>query len=188
MDERVDVDAREAALERLRRDSGLSLDSEGTLLYRGAPVENERVVNLFHRGLSVRHDGAVTLTVGRWWCYVAADGPAHVIERFEHRADGSRVARLRGGAELGLAGAALAYVGERGRFVAWLEELGGPALLARTAHQAALAALMREGEAWLEAGGHGRIWLDSLGLPCALIEAAPGPAAPRPAALDPALA
>lgn len=178
--ERIEVDAREAALERMRRDSGLSLDPDGNLLYRGAPIENERVADLFYRGLAVRDDGAVTLTVGRWWCYVSAEGPAHVVERLERREGGRRVACLRGGLELELDGGVLAYVRVRDRFVIWLEGLAGAALLGRAAHETALAALMAEGEAWLDAGGEEDLWLDGLGVACRLVDAAQGPGAPRP--------
>jgi hypothetical protein len=179
--ERTVPDRREEALERMRRNSGLSLEG-GEFRYQGAPLQNDRVAELFYRGLAVRDDGAVTLTVGRWWCYVASEGPAFVVERFGRGDDGARVARLRGGVALGLGGGALAYVQPQDRFVLWLRGLGGPALLERAAHEVALTALMRDGEAWLEAGGEGAIWLDALGVPCVLMDAAPGPATQAPPA------
>jgi hypothetical protein len=70
----VDLDA-------LRRTSGLRLDRDGRWWHAAAPVEHERVVALFDRGLRVDDDGAVRLEVGAQWCYVEVAETAYVVRR-----------------------------------------------------------------------------------------------------------
>lgn len=121
------------ALEALRRRSGIAVSRDGELTYLGRPVANDRVVELFHRGLDVRADGEVTLSVGRFWCYPEVAGVARFVCRIRATEAGG-VATLASGHELPLAGSAIGY-GPDDRFYVWLEGLVGPAIVLREAHQ-----------------------------------------------------
>ncbi len=122
------------ALEARRRQSGIAVTSDGVLTYGGRPIENDRVVALFYQGLDVRADGEVTLTVGRFWCYPEVAGVARFVRRISPDDDGGR-AVLADGREIPLAGAALGYASD-GRFYLWFDDVRGPALALRDAHQA----------------------------------------------------
>ncbi|MFO0748710.1 MAG: hypothetical protein U1F43_24060 [Myxococcota bacterium] len=152
-------------LELLRRQSGVALGRDGVFTYRGRPVENERVQELFHAGIDVRDDGQVTLTVGRFMAYPDVEGVARFVRRVAWDAAGGGSATLVGGREARFDRGAIAY-GPDDRFYVWLDGLRGPAVLLREAHQV-LA---------------GRIADDPEGLGRALgwLPAIPGPASPRP--------
>lgn len=120
----------EATLETMRRQSGLTLTRDGELMYGGRPVQHPRVVDLFHRGIEVRADGDVTLTVGRAWCYLAVEG----VARFGMRLAADRLTLL-DGRELAPAECGVAY-GPDDRFYVWHPSLRGPVVLLREAHQA----------------------------------------------------
>jgi len=91
------------------------------------------------------------------------------------------VAHVRGGRDISLAGAVFGYALDRDRIYLWSNDLSGPALLLRPAHQEALVMIMDEGEAWFEAGGHGVLELETSGVRCVLLDAAPlTPDAPCP--------
>jgi len=63
-----------ALIERLRENSHIRLDQDGRFWHEGAPVEHPLVVQAFHRGLGRAPDGRPTITFGRTWCYIAAEG------------------------------------------------------------------------------------------------------------------
>src|SRR5687767_11733332 len=69
----------EAALELLRTNSGLRLDRDGRLWHFGEPVEHPGVDRAFRRGLGRAPDGRATITVGRTWAYVVAEGPLYQV-------------------------------------------------------------------------------------------------------------
>lgn len=152
------------ALEALRRRSGVALTADGELLYLGRPIANERVVELFNRGLDVREDGEVTLTVGRFWCYPDVAGVARFVRRIRPDPDGG-VATLASGHELPLAGSAIGY-GPDDRFYVWFEGVRGPARVLREAHQALIGLVADDPD-------------EGAGGPGMLLEI-PGAAAPRP--------
>ena len=171
-------------LEALRRNSGLALDAEGRWRFASGFVENERVAEMFHRGVAVREDGEVTLTVGHMWAYVKCDGPAFFVRAVrsssaEGRASGP-VVELAGGREVGLEGATFGW-GPDERLYLWVQGLNGvdgPALLLRTAHQALLAGLQDADES-----GEGEgLSLIVAGRSFEVVRIAqrPGPATPRP--------
>lgn len=83
-----------AELEKLRENSHIHLDMEGRFWHEGAPVEHPRVALLFHQGLGRSPDGRPTLTVGRTWCYVTADGPLYRVRDAACWEDEGRVGRL----------------------------------------------------------------------------------------------
>lgn len=124
------------ALDALRRGTGLSLSAEGVFELHGRPLENPRVVALFHRGVGLDGAGEVTLTVGARWCYLPCAGVARFIEalRFE---EGGVAARMLGGEERDLDGVVVGYAPDD-RLYAWVADLDGPALLLRAAHQTLL--------------------------------------------------
>lgn len=124
----------EGELEELRRRSGVRLGSDGAFTYRGRPVENERVQELFHRGIDVRADGQVTLTVGRFMAYPEVEGVARFVRRVSW-GDGAGRAELVGGHGVGLGAAVIAYAPDD-RFYIWFDGLRGPACALRDAHQA----------------------------------------------------
>ncbi len=120
-------------LERLRRNSGLRLDREGTFHFQDAPVPNPRVQRLFHEGLAVRDDGEVVLHVGEMWAYVGCDGVARFVDGVRFFRD--RLAlRLRDGREVEADARHLA-IGPDERFYVWATVDGPPAVLSRPAHQ-----------------------------------------------------
>jgi hypothetical protein len=80
-------------LDWLRQHSGLRIDREARFLYRGEPVGHPRVLALFKQGLGRAQDGRVTLTVGRMWCFVDADGPLFLARRALCEAEGERLER-----------------------------------------------------------------------------------------------
>ncbi len=158
-------------LEALRRDSGIRLDAEGGFHHRGGPVANPRVQALFHRGLSVREDGEVVLTVGHRWCYVACAGVARFVEALRFGAEGIE-ARTRGAGVVAAASARFGY-GPDDRVYVWLPGQDGPALLLRPAHLTLLTRVDERG--LIDLGGGART---------ALVQLArvPGPADPPPGA------
>ena len=158
-------------LETLRRNSGLSLSIDGVFYFQGDVVPNPRVQDLFHRGLSVRDDGDVTLKVGEIWAYVKAAGVARFITALKPGAAGL-VLRWR---DLSEGGAEQPFIGiaSDDRFYLWENQAAKPAILLRSAHQA-LAECLEEGE-----GGPG------LALPqgrviIAELHEVPGPSTDRP--------
>ena len=63
-----------AVIERLRENSHIRLDREGRFWHEGELVEHPRVAMAFHKGLGRAPDGRPTVTFGRTWCYIAAEG------------------------------------------------------------------------------------------------------------------
>ena len=122
------------ALEILRRNSGIGLTADGVFTYEGRPLENPRVQALFHRGLAVREDGEVTLTVGHMWAYVAADGVASFVRTLREDGDAARAELLTGEAR-DAREMTLAYAASDDRFYAWFAGGPGPARLLWEAHQ-----------------------------------------------------
>ncbi len=174
-------------LEALRRNSGLALDAEGRWHYASGFVENERVSEMFHRGVAVRPDGEVTLSVGKMWAYVKCEGPAFFVRSIRNaEADEDEgplpqhaqhpqhaVVELAGGRKVGLAGATFGW-GPDERLYVWLHGVDGPALLLRSAHQGLLAGLE-------ESAGDGLcLIVAGTSFDVARIPERPGPAAPRP--------
>lgn len=82
-----------AVIARLRENSGIRLDGEGRFWHQGAAVEHPGVVRAFHRGLGRAPDGRPTLTFGRTWYYIDADGPLYQAPRAVWEGDGERLAR-----------------------------------------------------------------------------------------------
>jgi len=152
------------ALEALRRRSGIAVSEDGVFLYLGQPIANERVVALFHRGLDVREDGAVTLTVGRSWCYPEVAGVARFVRRIRADAAGG-TGTLASGQELALAGATIGHAPD-GRFYLWVDGMRGPARVLRDAHQALVGLLADDPDEAVTIPGE--------------LAAIPGPADPRP--------
>ena len=64
-----------AVIERLRENSHIRLDREGRFWHEGALVEHPRVALAFHKGLGRAPDGRPTISFGRTWCYIVAEGP-----------------------------------------------------------------------------------------------------------------
>lgn len=132
------------ALERLRHDSGVAITKDGVPTYRGRPIENDRVVELFMRGLDVRDDGKVTLTVGRYVAYPEIEGVARFVRRLlDH--DGRLAAALSDGRILYMDDGWVGYAPDD-HFYVWFVDVRGPAVLLRDAHQA-LAGRMADQEA-----------------------------------------
>lgn len=154
------------ALELIRRNSGLRLDAQGRFHFQGGPVESERVQALFHRGLSVRSDGEVILTVGTQWAYVACDGVARFIERLRASAEGLFVT-LRGDADGRLWRSPRVAFAPDGRCYVWDGEGGPPAVLLRAAHHA-VATQIRE-----DAHGHPVLWAAGLAIPVGSLSRVP---------------
>jgi len=113
----------------MRRESGVAVTRDGAFTYRGRPIENTRVAELFMRGLDVRADGQVTLTVGRFVAYPEVETVARFV-RWIHPA--TRLVTLMDAREARIAH--VAY-GPDDRFYVWLTDLRGPAVLLREAHQ-----------------------------------------------------
>ncbi|MCA9518166.1 MAG: hypothetical protein KC635_24680, partial [Myxococcales bacterium] len=121
----------EAALEALRRNSGLSLSDEGVFSFHGSEVPNPRVQALFHRGLAVRDDGEVTLSIGGKWAYVAVATVARFVSGLAARA-GQLEARFLGDVIRAVAPDAFA-IGPDDRVYAWFDGDPVPAKLLRPA-------------------------------------------------------
>ena len=66
-------------LEMLRRQSGLGLDRDGRWHIRGEPITHERTLETLHKGLDVRDDGQITVSVGDQWAYVDVEDTAFVV-------------------------------------------------------------------------------------------------------------
>jgi len=68
-----------AALEILRRASGLSIDREGSLVHDGAPIAHARVRQVLLAGLDQDDEGRAIVRVGGQWAYVACEGTPFVV-------------------------------------------------------------------------------------------------------------
>jgi len=66
-------------LDAIRENSGISVTTDGVFLHHGAPVENEKVQQIFSEGLEVREDGRTILRVGPQWCYVSPMDTALIV-------------------------------------------------------------------------------------------------------------
>jgi len=162
----MEIDAE--ALELIRRQSGIHLRADGIFTYAGEPVPNPRVQALFHRGVEVRADDEVTLTVGARWCYLTCDGVARFIEGM--RLEGSdAIVRLRTGEELPWEPLVVGYAPDD-RLYGWLPGLRGPALLTRAAHHALLERV----------GADGAITIGQRRIPVLALEDVPGAASGPP--------
>ncbi len=158
-------------LDALRRNSGIGLAPDGGFTLHGAPVANPRVQALFHRGLAVRPDGDVVLTVGARWCYVSCAGVARFVVSVRLTAAGL-VARLEGGAVRTARHPIVGY-GPDDRLYLWLTPEDPPALLLRAAHQDLLARVGDDMTIAIPAGGAIRVHT---------LTAVPGPSTPPPTA------
>jgi len=182
-------------LEALRRNSGLALTVDGMWMWGTRPVENPRVQAMFHRGVAVRDDGEVTLSVGHMWAYVACPGPAFFIAGIAWAASGDAttagpVLRLLGEREVPLFDAneppPIAAWGPDERLYLWVSAVGGVAICLRDAHQA-LAARLADGVdgVVLELGSGGAAGSgDATGdrrLPVVMLATIPSAGTPRPA-------
>jgi hypothetical protein len=172
-------DGQAARIETLRRSAGVGLTRDGQFTYGGQPVAHPRVQRLFHQGVGFAPSGEPALTVGRWWCYLNADGVLRFVDRVGRDAgDGVSVAVLRDGQEVSWKGAVLGYALDDDRFYAWFPGLRGPARLAREAHQALVAAVASLSDSWVEAGS---AYIVSLDVRIVVLATAPGPDTPAPA-------
>jgi|GEM_PF-1864445 len=149
-------------LEALRRNSGLALTRDGVWMWGTQLVENPRVQAMFHRGVGVRADGEVTLSIGHMWAYVACPGPAFFVAALTHReGDAGSTLRLLGDREVPLfAGGGAQPVAGWGpdeRLYLWVDGIGGEvgggqgrvAICLRDAHQT-FAARLQDGPEGLE--------------------------------------
>jgi len=66
-------------LEMLRRNSGLGLNRDGQWHIRGEAITHERILDTLNRGLDVRDDGEVIVSVGDQWAYVEFEDTAFVV-------------------------------------------------------------------------------------------------------------
>ncbi len=172
-------------LEALRRKSGLALSREGVWLYHGRPVDNPRVQAMFHRGVAVRADGEVTLSVGRMWAYVESDGPVFFVRAVAGLDSPEPTVRLLGERVLPLvpraegAAATVAGWGPDERLYLWIDGLAGPAICLREAHQALIGRIEeRDGGHALDLGSGDATDDRRIGL--VLLEAIPAADAGRP--------
>lgn len=169
------------ALEALREASGIALSADGIFQYRGDRVPNDRVQDLFHRGLRVRQDGRVTLHVGRQWCYVDAAGVGRFVAGVRVVGEKLRL-RMRPGEELELApGSFVLGAAPDGRFYAWAPREAPPAVLLRGAHQQ-LAGLLdvREGAAGEASGDVLILRVGDVEVPVLSLPEVPALTAPAP--------
>ena len=164
-------------LEALRRNSGLRLDASGVFRFHQRPVQNPRVQDLFHRGLAVREDGEVTLTVGTQWAYVACDGVARFVARLRVDDEGLLLLLRGHEAELRCERPVVGF-GPDGRCYVWPADDAAPALLLRTAHHQLTELLAERDEGGVE------LPLPGGGVLVQELPVSPGPAhaAPEPAA------
>lgn len=157
-------------LDALRRNSGIGLTRDGGFTLHDAPVPNMRVQALFHRGLTVRPDGDVVLTVGSRWCYVSCAGVARFVVSVRLTPAGL-VARLKGGAVFTAPDPVIGY-GPDDRIYLWLTPEDPPALLLRAAHQDLLGRVADDMTIATPAGDAIRVHT---------LAEVPGPATPPPA-------
>lgn len=66
-------------LEKLRGESGLSVDAEGRFLHRGEPITHARTLEVLWRTLAPAPGGRWQVTVGRESAYVAVDETPWVV-------------------------------------------------------------------------------------------------------------
>ena len=78
----------EAALRRLREQSGLSLDAEGRFLHRGEPITHARTLELLRRSFRREPDGRYTVSVGREIAYVSIEAAPYAIQAIVPAPDG----------------------------------------------------------------------------------------------------
>ena len=121
------------ALELLRRQSGLRLDRDAVWWLRDQRVPNERVCELFHRGLRVDAVGEVRLTVGEQWAYVDAEETVWFVRRVREETDGQMTLVLSDGAEEALDPAGLSLFGDQDLYVR-VKDGRSSARLLRTAY------------------------------------------------------
>ena len=158
-------------LEALRRNSGLRLDQEGRFHFHARLVENDRVQAFFHRHLTIRGDGDVTLKVGQQWAYVACASVARFVDKIQPR--GTKLMLRYRHRDIEELVEPLMGFGPDGRCYLWSKPDGSPALLTRGAHQA-LEPLLEERE------GRIVVQLGEARRPLAELNEVPTPAAPWP--------
>lgn len=81
-----------AQLERLREQSGLSLDMDGRFFHEGVAVEHPRVLAAFRRGLGRAPDGRPTVTFGPAWAYLQVEDTLYQARRALCEAAGEALA------------------------------------------------------------------------------------------------
>jgi hypothetical protein len=130
-------------LERLRRQSGLSIDAEGRFLHLGEPITHARTLEVLWRSLSAAPDGGWRVQVGQETAFVEVDETPWAVRGL--RVDGSPPSALTlllcGGGEASLDPASL-RVGPDGVFRCRLP--GGAAARFTRAGQAALGTLLED--------------------------------------------
>ncbi len=84
----------EAALRRLREQSGLSLDAEGRFLHRGEPITHPRTLEILRRSFRREPDGRYTVSVGREVAYVSIEAAPYAVQAVLPAPDGG-LPRLR---------------------------------------------------------------------------------------------
>ena len=155
------------ALEYLRRNSGLSLDSEGVFYSMGQKVPNDRVQQLFHEGIAVLESGDVTLTLGRVWAYVKPRTVARFVTGLKIDGDNLNLFTINGARST--SDSPRVGMAPDNRFYLWEHETAYPSILLRQAHHE-LAELLeeRDGDIGFVLGQH---WVSIQEL-----STAPGPA------------
>lgn len=164
-------------LEALRRNSGLALTRDGEWRYGTRTVESSRVQAMFHRGVAVRDDGEVTLSVGQMWAYVKTDGPAFFVRAVNVGEAHGPTLRLLGERVLPISEVVSAGWGPDDRLYLWLRGLAAqvlPAVCLREAHQALIARLEERERGHVLAFGDREIGVS-------MLPAIPSAAAPPPA-------
>ena len=82
-------------LERLREQSGLSLDRDGRFLHEGLPVEHPRVLAMLHKGLGRSPDGRPIVRFGETWAYLAVEDTLYrVVQLTLSESSDGRLVRL----------------------------------------------------------------------------------------------
>ncbi len=72
-----------AILERLREESGLSIDEEGRLLHRGEPITHRRTLEVLWASLERAADGRYQVRVGRESAWVRLADAPYVVRAVE---------------------------------------------------------------------------------------------------------
>lgn len=76
------------ALEALRRSMDLTLDLEGRWLHEGQHFDNQRVSDLFSRGIDLHEEtGEPIVRIGHQWAYFTAQDTPFIVRRLIFEAD-----------------------------------------------------------------------------------------------------